>query len=67
MLSKMLSADALSMVASFSLLRDLTDDTGTNGAAAFTNSKTQAFFHRDWCDQSYVHFDVITWHNHFST
>ena len=43
---------------------DLGNNTGTNGTAAFTDSKAEAFFNGDRGNQLNIHLDVIARHAH---
>src|SRR5699024_2157744 len=47
-----------------SLLDDLGDAAGANGAGAFADSETQALVHCDRLDQGDGHVDVIAGHDH---
>ncbi len=46
------------------LLEDLSNNAGTYGSAALTDSETQTFFHSDRGDQLNGHVNVITRHTH---
>ncbi|AGY92605.1 hypothetical protein SPICUR_08360 [Spiribacter curvatus] len=46
------------------ILEDLGDDAGADGAATFAHGKAQALFHRDRRDQRDGHLHVITRHHH---
>src|SRR6056297_3552720 len=46
------------------LLVDLGHDAGTDGAAAFANRETQAFFHRDRRNQLDLNLHVVARHYH---
>src|SRR3990167_7489389 len=48
------------------LLDNFGYDTSADGTTAFTDSETQAIFHRDGFDQSDSHLNVVTWHHHFN-
>src|SRR5574340_49072 len=49
---------------SISLLFDLGPDAGTDGAAAFTDGKTQTFIHGDRGNQGNLDADVVARHDH---
>ena len=46
---------------------DLRYHPGTDGAAALTDGKTQAFLHGDGVDQFCRELDVVAGHHHFHT
>ena len=49
------------------LFRDFDDSTGTNGTAAFADSKTLTCFHSDRLLQGDVNRKVVPRHNHLNT
>src|SRR5210317_337468 len=46
------------------LFKDLGDNASTYGTATLTDSKTQTFFHRNRCNQLYLHLHIVTRHYH---
>src|SRR5690625_3432260 len=50
--------------AAITLLVDLRDHAGADGAAAFADGEAQAFLHRDRVDQRDVHLHVVARHHH---
>src|ERR1700722_18812037 len=49
----------------YSLLNDLSDNAGTNGAAAFTDSKTQSLLHSNRGQQLHFKGNSVAGHDHF--
>src|SRR5580698_407641 len=47
-----------------SLLDDLADGSGADGASAFADSEAQTLFHRDWRMQRDLQLDVVAGHAH---
>ena len=48
------------------LLDNRGNNAGSNGSAAFTDSKAQTFFDGDGGNQLDGHLDVVSGHNHFN-
>jgi len=49
------------------LVRDLRNDTGTDGAATFADSEAQAVFDGDGYNQLNGHLEVVAGHDHHNT
>src|SRR5690606_18801569 len=59
------AATLLQIAACIDLIDDLGYNTCADGTTAFTDCKTQTFFHCDRVDQLNRDRHVVTWHNHF--
>src|SRR5699024_1833890 len=48
------------------LFFDFCYNTGSNGFSTFTDREACTVFNGNWRNQFNIHFDVVTWHNHFN-